>query len=167
VLAAPTGQRDDEPACEDDWASLSSQAFPGQFKVWASCTGEYEDDLEEARELIESFWEPMTEFMGVEPRPDAGTELAGGDTAIDFYLLDPGEAVAERGLDAPGAGVLAYAAPQPSAESRGGVSSSSSVVMRREMLDNPQFVDTLSHEFFHVLQQARNWERRLQLGRPP
>jgi hypothetical protein len=28
--------------------------------------------------------------------------------------------------------------------------------MRREMLGDPQFSDTLAHEFFHVLQQARN-----------
>ena len=160
VLAVPAAQEDDEAECEDDWASLESEEFPGQFKVWATCTGEYEDDLEEARELIESFWEPMTEFMGVAPRPDAGTEIAGGDTAIDFYLLAPDEEVAARGLVAPAdlGGALAYAAPQPSAESGGGVSSSSAVVMRREMLDNPQFIDTLAHEFFHVLQQARNWE---------
>jgi hypothetical protein len=37
-----------------------------------------------------------------------------------------------------------------------GVSSSGFVVMRREMLGDPQFKDTLTHEFFHVLQQARN-----------
>jgi hypothetical protein len=36
------------------------------------------------------------------------------------------------------------------------VSSSGFVVMRREMLGDPQFIDTLAHEFFHVLQQARN-----------
>src|SRR3712207_6089965 len=84
VLAAPTAQKgDDEPACEDDWASLESEEFPGKFKVWTTCTGEYGDDLREMLGIIESFWEPMTEFMGVEPIPDAGTAVAGGDTAID------------------------------------------------------------------------------------
>ena len=64
VLAAPAGQRDDELECEDDWASLESEEFSGEFKVWSTCTGEYEEDLAETRELIESFWRPMIEFMG-------------------------------------------------------------------------------------------------------
>ena len=158
VLAAPAGQRDDELECEDDWASLESEEFSGEFKVWATCTGEYEEDLAETRELIESFWQPMIEFMGVEPIPDEGTDIAGGDTAIDFYLVNDGEDIPERGLHTPQPEVPAYAMPQPSAESDGGVASSSAVVLRRDMMGDPFFHFVLVHEFFHVLQQARNWQ---------
>jgi hypothetical protein len=153
-LATSASQDGDEAECEDDWASLESEAFPGQFKVWATCTGEYEDDLKEARVLIESFWGPMTEFMRVEPVPDEGTELAGGDTAIDFYLLASDEDVPSRGLSAPGAiGAAAYVRSVPPEV---GVASSSVAVMSREDMGDPFFTFVLIHEFFHVLQNARN-----------
>ncbi len=152
------GQRTDEPGCNDDWASLTSEEFPGKFRVWVTCDGDFEDDLKTAVTMIDSFWAPMTEFMGVEPLPDSGTESAGGDSAIDFYLVNPGEDVDERDLEGPGADILAYARPQWTDASRGQVSRSSVVVARREMMGSPQLYDTLVHEFFHVLQQARNWE---------
>jgi hypothetical protein len=155
---ATLGQRDAEPDCDDGWASLASEEFPGKFRVWTTCTGEYEDDLEEALEIIESFWGPMTGFMGIEPIPDDGSERAGGDTAIDFYAVNPGENVPSRGLSAPDMGIAAYAAPQPSDEAESSVSSSSAVVLRRAYMGDPFLYFVLVHEFFHVLQQARNWE---------
>ena len=156
VLATPVVQRDDELECEDDWASLESEEFPGKFKVWASCTGEYEEDLAETRELIERFWGPVTEFMGVEPVPDEGTDVAGGDPAIDFYLLNADEEFAARSLYPPGSiGAAAYARSVPP---QVGVSSSGVIAMSREDLGTPFFYFVLIHEFFHVLQHARNTE---------
>jgi hypothetical protein len=151
LLALPAGQ--DEPACVDGWASLPSAAFPGKIRVWATCTGTYEADLREMLGIVESLWGPMTEFMGVEPLPDAGTESAGGDAAIDFYLADQETGVPQRGSGAPAARSFGYSrATTPFV----GVANSGFVVMRREMIGDPQFSDTLAHEFFHVLQQARN-----------
>ena len=40
LLALPAAQ-DDELTCVDGWASLSSAAFPGKIRVWATCTAAY------------------------------------------------------------------------------------------------------------------------------
>jgi hypothetical protein len=142
-----------EPHCEDGWASLPSAAYPGKIKVWATCTGAYGEDLRQVLGIVESFWGPMTEFMGIEPLPDAGTASAGGDSAIDFYLADQEIGVPQRGSGPPAARSFGYSrAAAPFV----GVSNSAFVVMRRNLLGDPQFSDTLAHEFFHVLQQARN-----------
>jgi hypothetical protein len=152
-LLALSAAQDVEPGCEDGWASLSSAAFPGKIKFWATCTGAYGEDLRQAPRLVESFWGPMTEFMGTEPLPDIGTPSAGGDTAIDFYLADQDIGVPQRGSGAPASRSSGYSRAAPPFV---GVSNSGFVVMRREMLGDPQFSDTLAHEFFHLLQQARN-----------
>jgi hypothetical protein len=152
-LLALSAAQDIEPDCVDGWASLPSAAFPGKIKVWATCTGAYGEDLRAMLGIVESLWGPMTEFMGIEPLPDEGTASAGGDTAIDFYLADQDTGVPQRGSGAPAARSFGYSrAAAPFV----GVANSAFVVMRREMLGDPQFTDTLAHEFFHVLQQARN-----------
>ncbi len=152
LLALPAAQ-DDEPNCVDGWASIPSASFPGKIRVWATCTGAYEEDLRQMLDIVESLWGPMTDFMGIEPLPDEGTTGAGGDSAIDFYLADQETGVPQRGSGAPAARSFGYSrAAAPFI----GVSNSAFVVMRREMLGDPQFSDTLAHEFFHVLQQARN-----------
>ena len=84
LLAHPSAL-DDEPTCVDGWASLPSAAFPGKIRIWATCTGAYEEDLREMLGIVERLWGPMTEFMGIEPLPDEGAAAAGGDAAIDFY----------------------------------------------------------------------------------
>ena len=152
LLALPAAQ-DDEPTCVDGWASLPSGSFPGKIKVWATCTGAYEEDLRQMLGVAESLWGPMTDFMGVEPLPDEGTASAGGDAAIDFYLADQEIGVPQRGSGPPAPRSFGYSrAAAPFI----GVTNSAFVVMRREMLGDPQFTDTLAHEFFHALQQARN-----------
>jgi hypothetical protein len=152
-LVALSVLQDDEPGCVDGWASLPSLAFPGKIRVWATCTGAYDENLREMLGIVESLWGPMTEFMGIEPLPDEGTAAAGGDSAIDFYLVDQEIGVPQRGSGPPAARSFGYSrAAAPSV----GVSNSAFVVMRRNMLGDPQFTDTLAHEFFHVLQQARN-----------
>jgi hypothetical protein len=152
-LLAHSAAQDDEPGCVDGWASRPSLAFPGKIRVWATCTGTFEEDLREMLGIVESFWGPMTEFMGIEPLPDEGTAAAGGDPAIDFYLVDQEIGVPQRGSGPPAARSFGYSrAAAPFV----GVSNSAFVVMRRNMLGEPQFSDTLAHELFHVLQQARN-----------
>jgi hypothetical protein len=152
MLALPAAQ-DDELTCVDGWAFLPSAAFPGKIKVWATCTGSYEEDLREMLGIAERLWGPMTEFMGVEPLPDEGTSAAGGDSAIDFYLADQEIGVPQRGSGAPADRSFGYSrAAAPFV----GVTNSGFVVMRREMIGDPQFTKTLAHEFFHLLQQARN-----------
>ena len=152
MSALPVAQ-DDEPDCVDGWASLASVAFPGKIRVWATCTDAYEEDLREMLGIVESLWEPMTEFMEIEPLPDEGNAAAGGDSAIDFYLVDQEIGVPQRGSGPPAARSFGYSrAAAPFV----GVANSAFVVMRRNMLGDPQFTDTLAHEFFHVLQQARN-----------
>src|SRR5688500_3881063 len=76
LLALPAAQ-DDEPSCVDGWASIPSASFPGKIMVWATCTGAYEADLRQMLGIVESFWGPMTDFMGIEPLPDEGTTGAG------------------------------------------------------------------------------------------
>jgi hypothetical protein len=152
-LLALSAAQDDEPNCVNGWASLPSAAFPGKIKVWATCTGAYEEDLREMLGIAERLWGPMTEFMGIEPLPDEGTASAGGDTAIDFYLADQETGVPQRGSGPPAARSFGYSrAAAPFV----GAANSAFVVMRREMLGDAQFTKTLAHEFFHVLQQARN-----------
>jgi hypothetical protein len=95
----------------------------------------------------------MTEFMGIEPLPDEGSAAAGGDMAIDFYLVDQKIGVPQRSSGPPAARSFGYArAAAPFVET----TNSAIVVMQRNMLGDPQFSDMLAHEFFHRLQQARN-----------
>ena len=46
--------------------------------------------------VIDRLWGPMTTLMGP-PVPDAGGPNEGGDSAIDFYLLAPGQSVLRNG----------------------------------------------------------------------
>ena len=143
-----------ELTCEDGWTSRESTVHPDSIRVWASCTGDYEADIAEVLAFSDEMWEIETEFLGP-PIPDLGTEEAGGDPAIDFYLVNRGESAPREGPGAPSEGALASAHPTEPFEGR---TTSSYVLAWREDVGTVDFRSTLLHEFFHVLQAAHNRE---------
>jgi hypothetical protein len=143
----------DEGVCQDGWVTRNGPQFP--YKLWMHCTGDYDGDFDAAIELIDSFWEKEVEIMG-DPLPDGGSDEQGGDTRIDFYFVDDeADQAPRRGGIGIEESVAAFAASE---EPVVGKASSAFVVARRPYIGNPQLSLTLSHEYFHVLQYAHNWE---------
>lgn len=68
------------------WTSLASAQHP--FRVWATCTGSYQADLQATLALIDGQWGPIRTYLGRQPLPDVGDADAGGDAAIDIYLVN-------------------------------------------------------------------------------
>ncbi|HKG25990.1 MAG TPA: hypothetical protein VKB09_10110, partial [Thermomicrobiales bacterium] len=148
--AAPTYAQGD---CTDNWVSKDSAAH--DFKVWTHCTGDYEADLDEAIRITDDFWEREVEFMGP-PILDTGSAEQGGDTRIDVYFVDDeADRVERRGGDYISEDALAHAAPDNPIDGR---KSSGYIVARRPNIGDPKLQLTMAHEFFHVLQDAHNWE---------
>lgn len=139
--------------CDSNWASLDSEQFP--FKVWTHCTGDYLEDLAEAVRITDDFWEREVAFMGP-PILDTGSSEQGGDERIDIYFVDDeADRVPRRGGDYISEDALAHAAPDDPVQ---GGKSSGYIVARRPNIGTDGLILTMAHEFFHVLQQAHNWE---------
>ncbi len=148
--AAPTYAQGD---CSDNWASMDSAAH--DFKVWTHCTGDYEADLAEAVRITDDFWQREVAFMGP-PILDTGSEEQGGDTRIDIYFVnDEADRVHRKGGDYISEEALAHAAPDQPIDGR---KSSGYIVARRPNIGDPKLVLTMSHEFFHILQDAHNYQ---------
>jgi hypothetical protein len=97
----------------------------------------------------------MTGMMG-EPVPDAGTADAGGDAAIDFYLVEPNKTIRRDGqLASVWETSRAVAVPTAPFD---GETASGFVLVNRLQLDDRSMRGLLVHEFFHVLQYAHNVE---------
>lgn len=143
----------EEGECQDTWVWRNGPQYP--YKLWMHCTGNYDEDFDSAIALIDSFWEEEVAIMG-DPLEDGGSTEQGGDSRIDFYFVDDeADSAPRRG----GIGIEESVAAFASAEEPVvGKASSAFVVARRPFIGNPQLSLTLSHEFFHVLQYAHNWE---------
>jgi hypothetical protein len=139
--------------CVDNWVAKDSEAHP--FKVWTHCTGDYDGDLTEAIRITDDFWEREVAFMGP-PILDTGSAAQGGDTRIDIYFVDDeADRVPRHGGDYISEEALAHAAPDDPVN---GNKSSAYVVARRPRISDPDQMLTMSHEFFHVLQNAHNYK---------
>lgn len=150
VEAAPTYAQGD---CSDNWISRDSESHP--FKVWTHCTDDYDADLDEAIRITDDFWEREVAFMGP-PIPDTGSEKQGGDSRIDIYFVDDETDPAPRqGGDYLNESALAHAAPDDPIVDR---TSSAYIVARRPMIGDDRLKVVMAHEFFHVLQDAHNYE---------
>jgi hypothetical protein len=148
--AAPTYAQSD---CSDNWFAKDSAQYP--FKVWTHCTGDYEQDLATAIEIIDDFWQREVELMGP-PVLDTGSAEQGGDERIDIYFVDDeADRVERRGGDYISEQTLAHAGSDAPFNGR---KSSGYVVARRPNIGDPELNMTMAHEFFHVLQDAHNYE---------
>jgi hypothetical protein len=151
------------------WATSASGEAPGlgsRFKVWAQCApGAAFDaaahaDAAAAAAVVDNLWGPMTALMGP-PVPDAGGPDEGGDPAIDFYLLAPGQSVLRDGETQEIVGVIAQAMPSPPYnEPR----ASGFVLLNRNDIRKAAFRGFVAHELFHVLQNAHNLDTTLRNG---
>jgi hypothetical protein len=91
-----------------------------------------------------------------DPILDTGSEEQGGDTRIDVYFVDDeADVVPRRGGDTLSETALAHAGPDAPFVGKG---SSGYVVARRAYIGKPDQMLVLAHEFFHVVQDAYNWE---------
>jgi hypothetical protein len=167
------------------WSFVASVQHP--FRVWATCTASYEADLAAAIALLDKEWGLIKAYMGREPLPDLGDAGAGGDRAIDIYLLsvpdpaqDPSGAalyedeLAKRGTcglsaafeSAPRgtqcAALAADAVAQafaipPFDAGKHPGKMSALVLLRRSQLNSADFIFPLTHELFHAFQYAFNY----------
>ncbi|MEA2596663.1 MAG: hypothetical protein QOF01_3132, partial [Thermomicrobiales bacterium] len=122
---------------------------------WTHCTGDYDADLDEAIRITDDFWGRLEAFMGP-PILDTGSAEQGGDTRIDIYFVDDeADRVPRRGGDYISESALAHAAPDAPFNGR---KSSGYIVARRPNIGEADLILTMAHEFFHVLQDAHNWQ---------
>ena len=148
------------------WATRASSEAPGlpaRFRIWAQCAPGAQFDLAAfadtaaAAAVVDSLWGPMTTLMGP-PVPDAGGPDEGGDSAIDFYLLAPGQSVFRNGEARAIVGLIAQAS---AAEPRVAPRASGFVLMGRQDIRKREFRGFVAHEFFHILQNAHNLDTTL------
>jgi len=134
------------------WAALASVKPGVNVKIWARCTGDYEDDLTTMLEIVEELWGPMTRLMG-QPIADSGGAKAGDGPEIDIYLLpllEPPPRPDTLPIDKDAAGSTVRAEPFV------GDTSSGYIKLRRAQVGWAGFRSTVAHELFHVLQFAHN-----------
>jgi hypothetical protein len=139
------------PNCQSGWLGKRSATPAIKFKVWVQCDGNEEVDAAYLLAFAESLWKPMTDLMGP-PRPDAGGATAGGDDAIDVYLVPPGQRARNVTI---GAGAFAAAW---SAAPKVGNKASGFILVPRNVLRTNRFKLSFAHEVFHVLQFAHNYK---------
>ena len=146
------------------WRSVRSTTIP--LRVWSEC---YEDvgltawttSKAEATLLVfEKIWTPMTKMMGLTPRLDVGADDNGGDEAIDVYIVGSYSLTREgKPINAVDLGD-AYGFAQPSGpcekNSAGNDICSGYMVLPAAKVGEPFQRSTIVHEFFHLLQFARN-----------
>jgi hypothetical protein len=141
-----------------DWISIRSLNFP--VRIWARCGGNNDlntpRDLARVLTLAEKMWVPMTDLMKplrLDCRDDGLDchEDRGGDNAIDIYLLNA-SAFIRRSYFSGGPGATASSPPVDD-QKRSGY-----IMLDRTSVYSDGFYGTLIHEFFHVLQNAHNYD---------
>ncbi|MEQ1683872.1 MAG: hypothetical protein ABL916_09500 [Burkholderiaceae bacterium] len=147
------------------WISKRSTNHP--VRVWAQCLGEAGFDAESISVIdrtlfvLDRVHARMTGVMG-----QALPDLEGDDNAIDFYVVnDGGYVYRQDGNFRPkGLGTTYWSEPQTPL----GKGGSGFVTLPRSLLYTSRFHNTVIHEFFHVLQKARNadFSPRAKAGNP-
>jgi hypothetical protein len=90
------------------------------------------------------------------PILDTGSPEQGGAERIDIYFVgDETDPAPRHGGDYIQEEALAHASPDDPIDGR---TSSAYIVARRPMIGDPRLMVVMSHEFFHVLQDAHNYE---------
>ena len=159
------GAADIVSACNaDGWESISSTSIP--VTVWGACgeSGRNDADLTAAMSAIESTYQGEVSLMG-DPIPDEGTADAGGSTNIDIYLVDTCVTREGECVDLPGraAGATVPTSPYPGAA--GSLKSSAFILVYRSYASSPTDIKSiLTHEMFHVLEDAHNTQGRSEGG---
>ena len=132
-------------------------------RVWVLCPGDVrntgaEDDLARMIAMIDTIYPAMTALMGppIEDTTQAGT--VSPDGATDIYVIPAGAIRIRSGVDeAAVQGVRGVTFDVPP---YAGTTSSSYIQMPEWRVRQPDFQLTLIHEFFHVLQNTRNYITR-------
>ncbi len=137
------------------WRSMASPDVP--IRVWTQCGADAAKDvadLEAALARVKDVWMAETSAFSP-PLPDAGGPDGGGDTAIDVYLLESGQAFQRSGSANALGNPRMVACAWPSLPIRG-MRTSGYLLLRKERLGNAGFKSDLAHEFFHVVQYGYN-----------
>ena len=145
------------------WRSARSATIP--IRVWSEC---YDDaDLttwstnraDATMQVFEKVYAQMVTLMGA-PRPDAGGDDGGGDDAIDVYIVGSYSLTrTTQAIDAAAIGdAYGYAKPAGpcQANAAGNQVCSGYLVLPAANAGTQLQRSTIIHEFFHVLQFARN-----------
>lgn len=149
ALVAPLHAADPGECTDDNWVSENSRRY--HYKVWA-CGAGAAAEIRRTIAALDDLWEPMTVFMETPPRYDAAGPEAGGDDRIDIYVVGMnGFAPGDRELDLAGATGMAIGEPEPDV-----VDSTGYLIINKRQREG--FKSTVAHEFFHLLQFARNHE---------
>ena len=145
-----------------NWTSKASKL--AAFRVWTRCTPDFETRLNTIVNLLEGLWLPMTTLMGdplSDADPGADPSSYGGDSDLDIYLVPRDTDITRGGgtvrIDGLTAAVAVAAAPFT------GNRSSGYMLVDEHATQEPGLRATLAHEFFHILEYARNyrahWDR--------
>jgi hypothetical protein len=158
---APGPQVQAAPSACHTWHD--SGDLDNRFKVWACADTDSQAadvDIAVIVTMVQSIWGTMSGDMGKPPKSDANPNeqpvVYGGDGRIDFYALHDGGMVYRDGQQTIPAGAAAATVP---ADPISG-SASSFVLLNADTLEENEnsFKQDLIHEFFHVLQDAHNFE---------
>jgi hypothetical protein len=165
LSGAVSAQRPGDVVCGDDgWGSVTSASIP--VTVWGECGGQGRDDSDLTRALaaIEITYPDEVRLMG-DPIPDEGGPDAGGTPNIDIYLAD--RCVTREGdcydLSRSAAAITVPTYPFVGAE---GIRKSSGFIICDRIYgsNSVDLESNLTHEMFHVLEDAHNVEGRVQDG---
>jgi hypothetical protein len=161
VQPAPPGA---DLVCDaDGWESATSASLP--ITVWGECgTGHDPADLTRALAAIESTYPDEVRIMG-DPIPDTGDADAGGSPNIDIYLADH---CVTRDGECNDLSTRAAAVTVPTSPFVGAYASqkcSAFILISRGYAGSPvDLKSILTHEMFHVLEDAHNARGRVQAG---
>jgi hypothetical protein len=163
-VGIPAVEPGDVACGSDGWASVTSASIP--VTVWGECGSQGRDDADLTRALaaIEATYADEVRLMG-DPVPDDGTPDAGGSPNIDIYLVD--RCVTRDGkcwdLSTTAAAVTVPTTPFVGPE--GSRKSSGFIICDRNYAGSSVDLESiLTHEMFHVLENAHNLEGRVQDG---
>jgi hypothetical protein len=149
----------------DGWASVTSASYP--ITVWGECgagIGYSGADLTRSLAAIESTYPDEVKLMG-DPIPDNGDADAGGSPNIDIYLVDKCFTREGACIDMPGAAAGVTVPDDPMVGTEGSRASSAFILVYRPWVADPiDAKSILTHEMFHVLEDAHNVEGRLEGG---
>jgi hypothetical protein len=149
----------------DGWASVTSASYP--ITVWGECgegIGYSDADLTRSLAAIESTYPDEVKLMG-DPIPDNGDADSGGSPNIDIYLVDKCFTREGACIDIPGSAAAATVPDDPMVGNEGSRASSAFILVYRPWVaDAVDAKSILTHEMFHVLEDAHNTEGRVQDG---
>jgi hypothetical protein len=154
VTLASTRSATAAVVCNGNWGYIDGVK---PFRIWGSCGGtSFDTEIVTVAAMMEDLWDRESTFMGREPIKDLPAPDMGGSDRIDIYLV--GTCVTRGGSCRP---VGRFGITVPSAAFEGTarpLASSSFMVVNHALVGEGIMKSTLAHEFFHVLQNAYNYQ---------